>query len=170
MTARSTVGAIRHFATSCGLLLIPAVVWNLLLTDRLPSASSSSVFWRDIPRPLSLLENVSRTLVFAAPFLMPLDVAAPGQRRRMVIFAAGTLVYFASWLPLIAAPSSPWSTSAVGFLAPAYTPALWLFGLALLGRRLFWGDWYRWWMYLPLAAIFLLAHVGHTWLIFVRSR
>ncbi len=170
MTARSTVGAIRRYATSCGLLLIPAVVWNLLLTDRLPSEFSASVFWLDIPRPLSLLENASRALVFAVPFFMPLDVAAPGQRRRLLIFAAGTLVYFASWLALIAAPSSAWSVSAVGFLAPAYTPALWLLGLALLGRRLFWGDWYRWWMYLPLAATFLAAHVGHTWLIFGRSR
>lgn len=161
---------LRRYATNCGLLLIPTLVWNLVLADRLPPAFSAEVFWRDIPRPLGMLENASRILVFALPFFMPLEVSPRGQRRRILFFAAGALVYFASWLPLIAAPSSMWAVSAAGFLAPAYTPAFWLLGLALLGRRLFWGDWYRWWMYLPIAAVFLAAHIGHTSLIYGRTQ
>ena len=170
MAPISSVKSIRSYANSCGLLLIPALFWNVMLAERLPPAFSASVFWRDVPASLGLLENVSRVLVFGVPFFMPLEVSAPPQRRRAVLFVCGTVVYFASWLPLIAWPSSAWSVSAAGFLAPAYTPALWLPGIALLGRRLFRGDWYRWWMYLLPCTVFLAAHLGHAWLIFGRSR
>ncbi len=170
MTEPRHVNAIARYATSCGLLLVPALLWNLVFASRLPPAFSASVIARDVPPWLTMLENGSRVVVFALPFFMPLDVAAPVQRERLGLFAAGTLVYFASWLPLLTAPSSSWSMSAVGFLAPAYTPAIWLLGLALLGRRLFWGASYRWWMYLPVSVVFLCAHIVHTWLLVSRIR
>jgi hypothetical protein len=62
-----------------------------------------------------------------------------------------------------------WAGSALGFLAPAYTPVLWFTGLALLGRRLFWGGFYRWWMYLVLSLAFLAAHVTHTFIVYARN-
>jgi hypothetical protein len=46
---------------------------------------------------------------------------------------------------------------------------LWLVGLALVGRRLFWGHAYRWWFYLPGAAIFLSAHIWHTAIVYARG-
>jgi hypothetical protein len=48
----------------------------------------------------------------------------PGKVRALVLFTAGTLVYFASWVILMVAPGSSWSTSALGFVAPAHTPLL----------------------------------------------
>jgi hypothetical protein len=57
----------------------------------------------------------------------------------------------------------------LGFAAPAYTPLLWLLGIALLGRQLFWGKFYRWWMYLALALSFLVTHTSHTALVYARS-
>ncbi len=93
---------------------------------------------------------------------MPLELSTAAQRRGLLLFALGTLVYFGSWLAVMASPASSWSTSALGFIAPAYTPALWLLGLALIGRRLFWGQLYRWWMYVVISALFLAAHITHT--------
>ncbi len=161
---------IRWYATSCGLLLIPALIWNAAMTDQLPPAYAMSEFWRDIPASLGVVENLCRTLVVGLPFFMPLDLATAGQRRGVVIFALGTVAYFASWLVLIAAPSSSWSTSAFGFMAPAYTPALWLLGLGLVGRRMFWGHRYRPWMYFLISGCFLVAHIWHTALVYGRSR
>ena len=160
---------IRHYALSCGLLLIPASVWNIALASYLPASFAPTEFWRDIPEPLALTENGLRLAVFVLPFLMPLDLEAPGRVRASFVFAAGTFLYFVSWLALILFPSSAWSASAPGFAAPAYTPALWLLGIALVGRRLFWGKFYRWWMYAVLASAFLVAHISHTALVFART-
>ncbi|MFN7941628.1 MAG: hypothetical protein U0X73_08495 [Thermoanaerobaculia bacterium] len=159
---------IRH-AKSCGLLLIPAFAWNLALFDLLPPAFSKASFGQGIPAYLTTVENVARAVLFTLPFFMPLELATPVQRRGLALFTAGTLVYFASWLALIIWPSSVWSTSAAGFMAPAYTPLLWLSGLALVGRRLFWGHAYRWWYYLLIAALFLTAHIWHTAIVHARG-
>ncbi len=164
-----TFAVVRHFALSCGLLLIPLSVWNIALTGSLPPSFAPAEFWRDIPVPLAFTENSLRLAVFILPFLMPLDLAAPGRIRALFVFAAGTLLYFASWLALILFPSSAWSSTALGFAAPAYTPALWLLGIALLGRQLFWGSFYRWWMYAALAIAFLAAHISHAALVFART-
>jgi hypothetical protein len=161
--------AIRRYALSCGLLLIPASVWNIALTGYLPPSFAPAEFWRDIPMPLALTENSLRLAVFVLPFLMPLNLAAPGRIRALLVFVLGTLLYFASWLALILFPTSAWSSSALGFAAPAYTPSLWLLGIALLGRELFWGTFYRWWMYAALAIAFLAAHTSHTALVFTRT-
>lgn len=164
------VSALQRYALSCGLLLVPASLWNIALVDQLPSSFSPAEFWRDIPAPLAVAENSLRIAVFALPFFMPLNLATPGGKRALAVYAVGTLVYFASWLALILFPASRWSTSGLGFVAPAYTPVLWLLGIALVGRRLFWGGFYRWWMYLVLALAFLAAHVLHTAMVYARSQ
>lgn len=163
------LATIQHYAVSCGLLLVPAILWNVALTKQLPPAFSLAEFWREIPVPLAFAENSLRVAVFALPFFMPLRLAAPNSRRALLLYAIGTLVYFASWLALILSPASSWSTSALGFVAPAYTPFLWLLGIALLGRQLFWGAFYRWWMYLVLALAFLATHITHTALVYARG-
>ena len=165
-----TFRAFRRYAMNCGLLLVPAMVWNVALAEQLPPAFSRGEFWREIPPLLAFAENTLRIVVFALPFFMPLDIAAPASRHALLIYASGTLVYFASWLALIFCPASSWSTSALGFTAPAYTPLLWLLGIALLGRQLFWGRRYRWWMYLVPALAFLATHVAHTTIVYARSR
>lgn len=160
---------VRRYALSCGLLLVPAALWNIVLTAQLPPAFSRAEFWREVPPSLAVAENSLRVAVFALPFFMPLELAAPASGRALRVYGVGTLVYFASWLALIWFPSSSWSTSAWGFAAPAYTPFVWLLGIALLGRRLFWGAFYRWWMYLALAMAFLAAHVSHAVLVYGRT-
>jgi hypothetical protein len=169
MASVVTWQGMKHYALSCGLLLIPALIWNVALIDRLPPAYAMSEFWRDIPVGLGFLENLFRTLVFGLPFLMPLDLSTSVARRALLVFTFGTLIYFGSWLALMAAPSSDWASSAFGFIAPAYTPALWLFGIAQLGRRLFWGNTYRWWVYLLVSAPFLTAHIWHTFIVYART-
>lgn len=168
-SVKSLFATVRRYALSCGLLLIPVGVWNIALKGSLPPSFAPAEFDRDIPAPLALTENSVRLAIFALPFLMPLKLRAPGSIRAVSVFAAGTVLYFASWLALILFPSSAWSSTAFGFAAPAYTPALWLLGIALLGRQLFWGRFYRWWMYALLSIAFLAAHISHTTLVFART-
>ena len=133
---------IRRYALSCGLLLIPASLWNIALTGQLPAPFSPAEFSRGIPAALAAAENGLRVAVFAIPFLMPLDLALPGTAQALVVYAVGTLVYFASWLALMLFPASTWS--------------------------LFWGTFYRWWMYFVLAMVFVAMHVSHTAMVHAR--
>lgn len=153
--------ALQRYLWSCGLLLLLVFAWNAALTPYLPVAWASGNFWRDIPPTLAFVENASRIFVAALPFLMPLDLGSRLQLRALALFGIGLALYFASWTPILLAPSSLWSTSPWGFLAPAYTPAICLAALALLGRQLFCGAWYRWWMYLVPVTMFIAAHVSH---------
>ena len=159
---------LRRYVLSCGLLLLPIFVWNLAFTRFLPSPWGTSEFWRDIPGPLAYQENVFRLIVSLVPFLMPLEMTSAIQRRGLVVTGVGVVLYFCAWAAIMLAPHSPWASSSLGFLAPAYTPLIWLVGLALLGQRLFWGRFYRWWMFLVPAGAFITAHVRHTALVYAR--
>jgi hypothetical protein len=66
-------------------------------------------------------------------------------------------------------PQSRWSTSWLGFLAPAYTPLIWLTGLGLTGRRFYWPWPYRWWLYVGLACGFVALHVTHASIVYARN-
>lgn len=168
-SGRALAWFLRRYLLSCGVLLLPILAWNIALIDRLPPAISTPALWGAIARPLALAENFLRILVFALPFLMPLNLATRQQKRGVAIFVVGTVAYFASWVPLIVAPESAWATSGMGFLAPAYTPALWLLGLALAGRHLVWRSGYQPWMYAALSAVFLAVHIAHATLVYAHN-
>jgi hypothetical protein len=157
-----------RFAKNVGWLLVPVFLWNAFLTARLPHSYLPDVFNSNIPAALSTTESALRFLVCSLPFFAPFELAAKMQKRGIVIYGVGLALYFISWLALIAAPNSAWSQSAIGFLAPAYTPIVWLLGLALMMQRLHWQSPYRWWLYLILSMAFLSAHISHASLVFTR--
>ena len=83
---------------------------------------------------------------------MPLRWDTSVSKVGIAIYLIGMLIYFASWIPLINAPNSAWSNSLAGFMAPAYTPLLWLVGIGLISG---------WWPYLALSVVFVGVHIGH---------
>ena len=102
-----TFAAIQRYALTCGLLLVPASLWNLALTERLPPSFAPAEFWRDIPAPLLWTENTLRVRIFTQPFLMPIYLVAPGTKPAIFVFAMVTLAYFASWLTPLLFPAPP---------------------------------------------------------------
>lgn len=160
---------VRPYVITCGLLLLPTLAWNAALLKRLPPAISNPDTWGAIPQPLAIAENTLRILIFAVPFFMPLHVSTKRQRGGIALFIVGTLMYFASWVALIASPQSFWATSAAGFLAPAYTPALWLLGLSLLAQEYSWGSTAHPWTYATLSALFLAAHISHATIVYAHN-
>ena len=155
-----------RYGLSCGLLTLPILLWNALFSRYLPPAFEWEEFWRDIPPFIAYGENALRLIVVLVPFLMPLELSTIVQRRGLFLFLAGTVVYCSAWLALIFFPLSTWSTSSAGFLSPAYTPLIWLTGLGLMGRALYWSSRYRPWMYLAASWCFVAFHVVHTWIVY----
>ncbi len=150
-------------------LFAPVMAWNILLAARLPAAFSPDVFWREVPSVIAIPEKTLRFALFALSGVTIIEVGAT-HVAGLLVFGLGLAAYFSSWLALIYRPESRWSRHAVGFLAPAYTPSLWLAGVALsttsyIGHE----QWVRW-AFVALSAGFLCFHVAHTTLIFRRER
>jgi hypothetical protein len=151
------------------LLVLPALAFNLLFASHLPAAYKSDLIWNDIPDTIAVPETVLRLFVFVLPALMMVRGKAHVQPKALALFVFGSALYFASWLVLIAYPDGSWARSGVGFLAPAYTPALWLAGLAMLMHNFVIPQrWYRRWMYGLVSAAFLGFHNAHAILVFSR--
>jgi hypothetical protein len=156
------------YAKCVGLLVALPMAWNIIMAPCLPRAYAPETFSSNIPGLLTTTESTLRIMVVALPFLAPLELISSVQKMGAATFWVGLAIYVISWVPLIITPNSAWSRSAAGFLAPAYTPIIWLVGLALLMQRLQWASPYRWWFYLMLSVGFVAAHVTHAFIVFGR--
>jgi len=155
---------------SCFWLLVPILVFNLIYAHQLPAAFQMEIFWKDIPKQISLPENILRGFVMVLPVFMRLRVSTPGQKLGLRLYLAGLLLYFASWAVLIVLPQCAWSMSAVGFLAPAYTPIVWLAGIGMIGNELLFAKIpIKPWIYWTLSTMFLIFHNWHTAIVYFRN-
>lgn len=154
------------YLKNCFLLLIPIIIWNLAFRDLLPTPFTFEVFWDDIPGFVYWGENFFRILVFSFPLLMPLSLFTKKQKLGLVIYLLGTFIYFLSWRPLILYPASSWSTSLIGFIAPAFTPLVMLVGIALIGNKLFFGFRQSTIVYLLVSVVFTIFHTWHVMIVY----
>ena len=73
------------------------------------------------------------------------------------MYSVALTAYVAAWVAVVWAPTSAWSTSAVGFTALAWTSILLFTGIGLRSKLRFFPR-YRPWMYLGAAALFTAVH------------
>lgn len=118
---------------TCIIFLLPIIIWNILLIKKLPK-SYQKPLWDSIP-PLNIAENILRTATLLFPIILKIGLSTQAQRFGFLLYAFGVAIYFWSWWVVIAKPGSKWSKSIFGFMAPAYTTIVWLFGILLIGQR-----------------------------------
>ncbi|MGH1347565.1 MAG: hypothetical protein ACRBN8_38770 [Nannocystales bacterium] len=146
------------------LVLVPLGI-SLALWSALPPAYAPENFGAGIPTWLSLSENVFRVLVFATPGALLVGASSRVQRLGWGLYSIGLALYLASYVLLAIWPDGAWAGSALGFTAPAWTPALWLIGVALICQDSWVNARWIWWLYLGPVAAFLGLHVGHAALV-----
>jgi hypothetical protein len=151
---------------NCFILTIPILTWNILLTDQLPKTTKPDIELQNISPFVIYGENIARVIVFTLMVFMPIQISKTIQRQGLILFLFGTILYFASWLVLIYYPDSSWSKSTLGILSPAYTPVLWLIGIALIGDTFYFNLPYKRWIFISLSVIFLVFHNIHTYQIY----
>ena len=159
---------ILSYLTNCILLLVPIMLWNIVFSEKLPAAFGQDSFWKAIPPFIAGGENFFRLLAFMLPAFMPLRISTATQKLGLSLYVLGVLIYFGSWLLQMYFPLSVWSLSAAGFLAPAYTPLIWLVGIGLIGRELYFPIPYKEWVYITISIIFAAFHISHTWIVYSR--
>ena len=151
---------------NCFVLTIPILIWNIVLTNDLPKTTKPESVLQSIPPFIIYAENIIRIIVFTMMFFMPIQISKKIQKQGLLLFIFGTLVYFASWLFLIYYPDSLWSKSIFGVLSPAYTPAIWLIGIGLIGDSFYFNLPYKRWVFVSLSILFLFFHNIHTYKIY----
>lgn len=157
------------YLSNCMLLILPIMAWNTFLSSKLPRAYSTEVFDKNIPAFITYGENGFRLVVFILPLLMPLRIETQSQRLGLWLYITGTVIYCIAWLVQIYSPQSTWSLSAFGFLAPAYTPLIWLTGIGLIGSTLYFSSPYQSWMYIVLSVVFIGFHLSHAMTVYSRN-
>lgn len=156
----------KRYICNCFLLTVPILVWNSLLAGKLPQAFTQEVSGSDIPSIIIIGENISRLLLFVLAFLMPLKLESNRHFQGLALYILGLLLYFSSWILLIFFPFSAWSTSLPGFMAPAYTPIVWLLGISMIGSTYHYKLPFKRWHFPTCSIVFLLFHNFHTFLLF----
>ena len=160
---------IKKYSLNCFILTIPILIWNIVLTNKLPKDFQPDIFWKEIPDFLTYAENISRTMVFIFTLLMPLSISTLEQKQGLILYVGGVILYFVSWLVLIYFPESIWSSNVFGFMAPGYTPLLWLIGIGLIGNAFYFNLPYKRWFFHLTVIIFLIFHNLHTLIIYFRT-
>ncbi len=156
------------YIKNCFLLIIPILLWNLAFVSFLPESYSSSVFWKDIPPIIGTSENILRVFTLGLPTFMIFSVQSTRQKLGFKIYLSGVLIYFTSWAVMMCIPESDWSTSLLGFCAPAYTTIIWFIGITLIGSKNYFKIPYLSFVYGLLSVMFVIIHTTHALIVFQR--
>lgn len=159
---------VKKYLLNCFLLLIPILSWNIFLTPHLPEKFSPNIFWEDIPTWISIGENSFRIAIMIIPAFLILSIKETIERIGFSLYLLGTSIYFLSWLILIVYPASNWSQSIWGFMAPAYTPIVWLIGIGLMGNKSFLPIKNTTAIYTLLSTLFIFFHSMHAYIVYER--
>ena len=149
--------------------VIPILLWNVLFASKLPPAFGPDSFDENIPRLILIFENLFRSVVFILPLVLRIDIGTQSGRHGLIVYIIGSLLYYLSWLMLMYFPGSMWSTSAIGFAAPAYTPIIWFTGLSMMAGSYYFNFTYSKWHLIVPCCIFSAFHITHTLLAFLRN-
>ena len=159
---------LRKYAWSCIWLIVPPML-ILAMVSPLPRAYQTDLFWADIPRWIGRGENLTRAIVVGLPAFMPLGINSRTQKMGVVLYVLGLGMYWFAWRSQVWFAGTTWVSHPAGFMAPAWTPLVWLTGIGLIGERLYFSDRYRPWMYFVATLAFLSCHILHAWIVWLRT-
>lgn len=143
---------------------LPPLFFSLGLMAVMPNALTASQFNQGMPTILLYIENFSRFFVFLIPIFFSIGLTIATQKTGLFLYLFGVIIYCASYGTQNFFPNSAWSTSMLGFTASAYTNALWMIGLGMLGEKFYFATRlsYRPIFYIAPALIFVALHTAHT--------
>ena len=160
---------IKTYILNCFLLLLPVFIWNMIFSNKLPVKYTDKAKWDNIPKALSAVENTLRTLVFLLPVIMIFNLNSDRAIMGLIIYCLGIIFYFISWVVQMVRPDSAWSKSLLGTMAPAYTPIIWLNGIALIGKENFLEIPNFALFYFIISLVFVIVHSLHAYLAYKQN-
>jgi len=160
---------LKTIITNGYILIIPVIIWNISFLSSLPTPYQSEIFNYNIPLWIIVGENLFRTVIFIFPLFFKINIKISFENKGLITYLSGILIYFSSWLAIIIFPYSAWSTSVLGFSAPAYTPIIWILGLSMMVNSYYFKFNYSKWHFLLPSIILIFFHISHVIYVFNRS-
>lgn len=154
----------KKYLYTCFMLLLPVLLWNIVFVNRLPEVYTNKAIWDDIPSWLMLSEHALRMVVFMAPLFLKISFKLKTQKAGLALYLIGLLLYFLSWIWQIYFPQSSWSTSLMGYMAPAYTTMFFFLGIGLIGRQSIMNIPKPGTVYIAISLLFVIVHSCHAYL------
>jgi len=162
---------LRKIMTNGYILIIPIIIWNICFLSYLPSSYAPSNFNSDIPLWIIVGENLFRTVLFGFPLFFQVNIKISFENKGLIIYLLGVMIYFSSWLAIIISPTSVWSSSVLGFSAPAYTPIIWILGLSMMVDSYYFKfkfNYSKWHFLLPSMSL-IVFHISHAIYVYNRT-
>jgi len=162
---------LRKIVTNGYILIIPIIIWNICFFSYLPSPYKPENFNNDIPLWIIVGENLFRTVLFIFPVFFKVNIKISFKNKGLITYLVGVVIYFSSWLAIIISPASAWSTSILGFSAPAYTPIIWILGLSMMVDAYafnFKFNYSKWHFLLPSMSL-IVFHISHAIYVYNRN-
>jgi len=162
---------LRRIMTNGYILIFPIIIWNISFFSYLPSSYAPSNFNSDIPLWIIVGENLFRMVLFIFPLFVQVNIKISFGNKGLIIYLLGVLIYFSSWLAIIISPSSVWSSSVLGYSAPAYTPIIWILGLSMMVDSYYFKyrlNYSKWHFLLPSLSL-IGFHISHAIYVYNRT-
>ena len=162
---------LRRIMTNGYILIFPIIIWNISFFSYLPSSYAPSNFNSDIPLWIIVGENLFRMVLFIFPLFVQVNIKISFGNKGLIIYLLGILIYFSSWLAIIISPSSVWSSSVLGYSAPAYTPIIWILGLSMMVDSYYFKyrlNYSKWHFLLPSLSL-IGFHISHAIYVYNRT-
>jgi len=156
------------YLLNCFILLLPVLIWNLIFYKKLPDLYQNKK-WDNIPKGIKVVENILRIFTFIFPLFLKLTLSSSIQCTGLIIYMAGIILYFMSWIMQIYFPETVWSRSMLGFMAPAYTTIIWLSGISLIGQKMIFDLGYNFSIYLIISLLFVVIHTVRSFLVYNKN-
>lgn len=160
---------LKKIVTNGYILIIPIIIWNISFLSYLPPSYAPINFNSDIPLWIFVGENIFRTVLFVFPLFFRININVSFENRGLITYLIGIVIYFSSWLAIIIFPTSFWSTSVLGFSAPAYTPIIWILGLGMMADSYYFKFEYSKWHFLLPSIGLIVFHITHAVYVYNRT-
>ncbi|MBF0207914.1 MAG: hypothetical protein HQK53_13625 [Oligoflexia bacterium] len=158
--------------TNSFMLFIPIHLWNLLLASKLIGKIRLDNPNLVVPCAITTLEIFFRFVVFTLPIFMHFDFTLRKEKIGFILYSAGIVVYFLSWIPHLFPIFKGLRKRLLFFIAPALTPIIWLIGIGLMSKPYFnfinlpMGSGSE--IYCLTATIFVFFHCAHVTFAFLK--
>ena len=152
---------IQYLYSSCFLLFIPVILFDVAFTKYLPEQ-----YLKNIPHIVVPIEAAVRLVLIALAAVMKINVQDKKGKAGFGIYIAGLTAYFASYFVLISYADTTVGKNMILQLSGYWTATLWLIGIGLTGNRLFVKVPYHYAVYIILSMLFGILHTYYGYILF----
>ena len=151
------------FYKNCFYFFIPIILFDLIFTNYLPEQ-----YLQTNSFTITLIENMLRILLIMLSIVMTVNLKDIKGKTGIGIYIIGLLLYFVSFFILINYADTRLGRNIVVQLSGYWTSIIWLFGIGLVGNKLFFKIPYHYTIYLTLSMLFGIIHTYHGYILLIK--